>query len=226
MTAAAAPVITYGKLACGLCQSGLHDRCPIATWNPGSGKVVIPAAGGNPAKYAGEALYCPCTDQSHGDDETPRCRNCGHRWGEVEELNPDLTCLDAAGCALRIEARLAADPLHQLILQCRTTRLEGGEVVERKRRPTPVEKQARKVERAAAKQRPCTCGCEGVTKGGAFLPGHDARFVSQWVRDVEHRTNAARTIKASLRASMTAMAEAREALAPFPKLLAKFEKRM
>lgn len=23
---------------------------------------------------------------------------------------------------------------------------------------------------------PCGCGCEGMTKGGRFLPGHDARF--------------------------------------------------
>lgn len=27
----------------------------------------------------------------------------------------------------------------------------------------------------------CKCGCNGATKGGNFLPGHDARFVSEQV---------------------------------------------
>lgn len=30
--------------------------------------------------------------------------------------------------------------------------------------------------KAAPEPRACACGCEGLTKGGRFLPGHDARF--------------------------------------------------
>lgn len=29
------------------------------------------------------------------------------------------------------------------------------------------------------KMRPCTCGCGGMTGGGKFLPGHDARWVGE-----------------------------------------------
>lgn len=32
--------------------------------------------------------------------------------------------------------------------------------------------------------RQCTCGCGGTTKGGIFLPGHDARFVGLVARAV------------------------------------------
>lgn len=26
--------------------------------------------------------------------------------------------------------------------------------------------------------KPCACGCGGMTKGGVFLPGHDAKTIS------------------------------------------------
>ena len=38
--------------------------------------------------------------------------------------------------------------------------------------PAKPEPKAKKV----AEPKSCTCGCEGTTKGGLFLPGHDARF--------------------------------------------------
>ena len=27
-------------------------------------------------------------------------------------------------------------------------------------------------------QKPCTCGCEQITAGGCFLPGHDTKILS------------------------------------------------
>ena len=43
-------------------------------------------------------------------------------------------------------------------------------------------------EKAAKSTKPktgtCVCGCNGTTKGGKFLPGHDARFVSTLVTSV------------------------------------------
>lgn len=223
MTAVEAPVIerTYGPLPCGFCTSGLHNRCPVAIWNPGSGKVVTPAIGSIPAVRAGEAIYCPCQDDSHDEEtEIPKCRLCGRTDQSVTE---QLVCADAADCALSIEQRLANDPIHQLIVACRTTRIENGEVVERNRRPTPVEKAAAKAKREQAKARPCTCGCEGTTKGGAFLPGHDARFVSIQVQAVQATLAGQRTSAKTRKAAIEA---GRQALAPFPKLLAKFNNRM
>lgn len=57
----------------------------------------------------------------------------------------------------------------------------------------------------------CKCGCEGATKGGNFLPGHDARLVSTLVGEVI--------------AKKTTEAAARKRMAPFSDLLrAKFDK--
>jgi|SRR5215213_395321 len=43
-------------------------------------------------------------------------------------------------------------------------------------------------ERAPRKSRaprPCLCSCGGTTKGGAFLPGHDARLRSELVAQIK-----------------------------------------
>jgi hypothetical protein len=32
--------------------------------------------------------------------------------------------------------------------------------------------------------RECQCGCEGVTRGGEFLPGHDQRLYAAIVKEV------------------------------------------
>lgn len=198
---------TYGKMTCGACSAGMHHLCPVAVWSPGSSK--------GKDKGRGVALWCPClvepphTDRAHPTG--PRCRECGAREPMVE-LGPDLTCTDRAACALAIEARLSNDPLHQLIVECRTAKMENGEWVERPRRATPRERAAAKAERVARRSRPCTCGCLGTTKGGAFLPGHDARYVS--------------TLVAAVREGGLDRAEAMLRLGDFPALLAKFEKRL
>lgn len=31
---------------------------------------------------------------------------------------------------------------------------------------------------------PCSCGCGGMTKGGKYLPGHDAKLVSAIIEAV------------------------------------------
>lgn len=42
---------------------------------------------------------------------------------------------------------------------------------------SPTQKAAPKP-RKAKEPRECTCGCGGMTKGGRFLPGHDAKYHS------------------------------------------------
>lgn len=174
--ASPAPTVTYRKHACGFCAAGLHHLCKVATWNPGSGKIVIPAAGGQPAVYSGEALWCACPDPEC-EGKRPSCRECGYDPGFTLDLGEGLVCLDRAECALRVSQRLENDPIHLLLLECRTTRIVDGEAVERPRRATPAEQAAAKAAKAAARARGCLC-CGESTKGGLFLPGHDARFVA------------------------------------------------
>lgn len=207
------------KYSCGLCACGRHDLCPGAVFSPGAGKVLTPGSGSTPPVYEGIVQWCPCQSAEHDGEPTAKCRDCGQR-ATADQLTPRLTCLDAADCALRVSARLENDPLHQLILECQTTRVVAGEVTERPRRATPEQREQRRAEKKAAVARPCTCGCEGTTKGGAFLPGHDARFVARFAQ---------RWVEAggdNRKACLLVIKEAREALAPFPALLAKFEKRL
>lgn len=53
-------------------------------------------------------------------------------------------------------------------------RLEHKKMAEQKPTPEPKAPRERKVKEGL----PCTCGCGGTTKGGRFLPGHDARYHS------------------------------------------------
>lgn len=32
--------------------------------------------------------------------------------------------------------------------------------------------------------KPCACGCGGITKGGVFLPGHDAKTISAIIESI------------------------------------------
>lgn len=58
-------------------------------------------------------------------------------------------------------------------------------VIESERRAKVAKQEENKVQaEKKAKTGICKCGCEGVTKGGNFLPGHDARFVSEQVAHV------------------------------------------
>lgn len=69
---------------------------------------------------------------------------------------------------------------------------------------------------AAPKTGTCQCGCNGTTKGGKFLPGHDARFVSTLVGNAEDKG----FTKASLDAGRKSLKDAGASDA----LKAKFEK--
>lgn len=147
MTAVAVKIPTKLRGPCGNCAAGQHQLCRSRYFNPKTHSLIA----------------CPCPEPH----PPVRCRDCGQ---SVEELGELLTCADPAACRLRIEAHLADNPLHQLLLECQTTRLESGEVVERPRRDAKFR------EPKAARSGACLC-CGEPTKGGLFLPGHDARFI-------------------------------------------------
>lgn len=200
MTAAptvAAPKAVTLKLPCGFCAQGLHARCPGATPGPGGARQLCP---------------CWAADEQYTAGHQPvRCRECG----APDELDTTLVCLDRTECLLRVEQAQAGNPTHLMIVAC-----YGDRVTTDPDKPAQTPKQAKAAKAAAAKpkSRPCTCGCGGTTKGGAFLPGHDARFVSDLVKDVVDTTDPAIMGKR--------IESAQAELAEFPALLAKFNKRV
>src|SRR3954470_20582637 len=90
------------KYSCGLCAAKRHDLCPGAVFSPGAGEILVAGVGSIPPVRAGLAQWCPCTSTEHSAERTTKCRNCS-TWSLPEDLNPDLTCLDAADCAIRIQ---------------------------------------------------------------------------------------------------------------------------
>lgn len=208
MTTLTAPQML--KYRCGLCSAGRHDLCPGAIWNPGSGEIVTPAIGSIPAVHAGELRYCPCDSTEH-TETLVRCRNCGTR-NPLGASTDKGTCTDTEGCATMAAVRQENDPTFQLVRECQTTVIVSGEVKERPRRAKPEERAKAKVARQEAKARACVCNCGGTTKGGLFLPGHDARYVSQLAKGIHDAPNAKVRKQRIKDALEVAMAECSEAL--------------
>lgn len=103
---------------------------------------------------------CECVEREH----KTRCTRCGRRDQPV--TNHDSSCIDVEGCYNYVEQRRRSNP-QWLALQAVTQLKE-------KRMSAATEEKVAK----APKTGECRC-CGGTTKGGDFLPGHDARFVSE-----------------------------------------------
>lgn len=149
---------------CNFCASGLHGSCPGAVRN-GKKQLVL--------------CYCCRID--------PRCLHCGH--DRPEDVDPKLwSCLFPTECDGRIQRRLEHSPLWNQLQQCRTDSLErrrrvrteadriraqvGEELDEFDR---PLERKPRPPRATVGE---CEC-CGAATRGGKFLPGHDARLKSR-----------------------------------------------
>jgi len=175
---------------CGFCETGTHERCPRAVRN------------GVNAQY--KIITCDCRAEGlNCGDSILRCLEC--KSEAQEDIDPDnWRCFDPDGCKARIQARMDANPAYQKILESRRNTMArlANEKAEKKASPAK-----------ASKTGTCICGCNGTTKGGNFLPGHDARYVSLRVGGV-------------LEGKQTA-AQARKTLkddAVSDKLVAKFER--
>jgi hypothetical protein len=141
---------------CGFCTTGHHKYCPRAVRN---GDLA-------PAKI----ITCDCKDEGCGD-QLLRCLEC--KSEAQQDIDPEnWRCFDINACEARIEARLDANPTIQNIRRIQTmARIEN-------------EKAAKT---AAAKKTPKVGKClvtGKATKGGKFLPGMDARYVSLRVTEV------------------------------------------
>lgn len=191
------PPYLVGKMVCGFCLTNHHTP---TEQNPTAQCVgaVLNSPEGVPQVYR-----CPCTCAGN----RPRCFNCGARYDEEEAktaLTSMWTCTDVEGCQARISRRRKANPAIVLIDQFFEEREEMAT-------KTATKRAAKK---AAAKPTSgkCLC-CDKATKGGKFLPGHDARYISQFVEAVISGNTTAAKAKGELRAQGVS-----------PALLGKFDK--
>lgn len=156
------PRVITSRTPCGHCTHGFHNHCP--------GAVDTTVHGGTYREAA--IAVCPCRCKSLA------CRDCG-TVDDVDEAT--WKCRDRATCAIRVEARTATNPVAVQIRACKAQgekdrRMARESTAEKAGKPAPTPRQP-----ARPKVGKCAC-CGGATKGGAFQPGHDARFVSGLVK--------------------------------------------
>lgn len=131
-------------------QPGSHAHCKGATRN-GDGSVY----------------HCECETCEHA----PQCLECGSSE-QVDERN--WRCLDLDACRATQAARTAANPVVQALRAATESARErlGLDPADE----APIGRRGARVGRPAAVGRACACGCGGMTKGGEFCMGHDARL--------------------------------------------------
>lgn len=187
--------LTKVSSTCGFCNTGNHAKCVIGTVKR------------NHQHYpGGVAWLCKCPHEVCTvlrTDHPAKCTECGNR--NKDEVDPSTwSCIDTSDCAAVVMARQDSDPLLARIREARTM----AKITE--------DKKATAKKESAPKTGTCVCGCNGTTKGGKFLPGHDARFVSTLVGAAEEKG----FTKASVDAGRSALKKAGASDA----LFAKFQK--
>ena len=153
---------------CQFCAGGLHGSCPGAVRN---------------ARPARKLVKCYCCERE------PYCIDCK----SADDVNTETwSCLDQAACALRVRARLEMNPLHRQLQECRTESAEKARRIRLQAEairaglsldPDEIDDEFdRPLEKKPRTPRPsvgaCEC-CGEPTKGGKFLPGHDAKMKSR-----------------------------------------------
>jgi hypothetical protein len=180
---------------CGFCNTGHHENCVIGTVKRKS------------SKYPGGVVWvCRCPHEvcsTIRKDHPAKCTTCGNRTPSEVDKETWL-CIDTGACHATVTARRDSDPLLASLRKAQ----EMAKITEGEKKATKA--------KAAPKTGTCVCGCNGTTKGGLFLPGHDARFVSGLVANAEEKNFS----KASLDSGRKALKDAGASDA----LKAKFEK--
>lgn len=156
----------YETWVCNPCKEGKCAYCVIAARNPRLG-----------------AFPCRCTKCSH----PAQCLDC--RNTNPDEISVDqYKCIDPDGCRGRISARLERSALWRMLQDCRAAgaaeraRVARGRMKIMATLPPDEEDSAaprpkRKPGAARAKSGTCLC-CGEPTRGGKFLPGHDAKLAA------------------------------------------------
>lgn len=173
--------ILIQQVTCSFCKNtapgpdGTHPRCPGAIRVPGTDRIIV----------------CKCCTPPNG-----QCTTCGNR-DDVDPLT--FYCLDRYACSARVQKRMEANPLHR---QLQEVRLEAAAKRKRDRHlqgsilngvvaSGVVEVDSFETTRNGKPRKParpregkCAC-CGEPTKGGRFLPGHDARLVSALIKRID-----------------------------------------
>jgi hypothetical protein len=186
---------------CNYCATGHHGSCPGAIWH--QRKVSIPET--TDTEVVPTLWRCQCKEPGHPD--FPYCTACKHN--RAEDINPDLwRCVDAHACATRVEVRRQNSPLWQKIERAKShaalkrkaaksdfeTVVAGvpadqDELIDRMHAMLDSLSGARKTRgpgrKRVVKPKSGKCECCGEpTRGGRFLPGHDAKLVSRLVEKI------------------------------------------
>lgn len=188
-----------GIFVCNFCRYDNHKHCPGALERT---SVVLheSPSGRKYKKRVTKVVNCWCCGKH------PRCRKCGYDAADgIDEDN--WLCRNPLECDHRVQIRLQNSPLFQQLQACRASgaaerrrvRLmkealaarvpievdSFDEITEEDMRALEAElKQKRKpVVRGPGRPTTGTCECCGeTTRGGRFLPGHDARYKAKLKR--------------------------------------------
>lgn len=177
------PKVQVPVWRCQYCASGHHGSCPGAVRQEKAGRQLL--------------WLCKCPSTGHPGLHCLECKN-----DRPDELDPESwRCLDRWACEGRLETRRSNSRVYQQVLAAKRSaavrrrakrllhqsievnldedaaidRLHG--LLDQIHRP---DKKTRAPRQPRVKTRPCEC-CGEPTKGGRFLPGHDARLVSALV---------------------------------------------
>lgn len=152
------PKAANAMTTCGHCNVKHHDTCPGGVRN-GDGSIYL----------------CGCNCARAG---VRRCTDCNNR--RADEVGTDWRCIDREACAADVARRVAESSIGKFLARWRQER-----AAETHRRTS--EAQEGQTDRVGTPRpsrtpreagRACLCGCEGVTKGGKFLPGHDSKYLN------------------------------------------------
>jgi hypothetical protein len=199
-TVAAAPLTPFEKRAkamarvwrCQFCATGHHGSCP--------GAVRV-------STEHGPILWlCRCTETGHPG--FPYCLTCRH--DRADELVPEhWMCVDRHACAARVQRRKDNGELFQMLQRCKSAaalkrRAERmnieraltyvdpdqderiDELMDRLDQLSLAKKKSAPRKKAPPRSTSGKCECCGEpTRGGRFLPGHDAKLASALKKRVE-----------------------------------------
>lgn len=179
---------------CGFCASRNHAKCAIGVKHQGRHD-----------KYPNGIVWaCPC-EQGGCESGRRKCAVCNNT--NTEEVDPQTwECFDVEACKALVETRRENSPF---LTQLR-------EIKENVMAKVENDKATAKAN-ATPKEGTCVC-CGGKTKGGSFLPGHDARFVSGLVGTVTE-ANFTKAAETSARKSLKDAGASEKLTAKFGKSL-------
>jgi hypothetical protein len=107
-----------------------------------------------------------------------------------EEKNPNVHHMTIKGARNALAHRLISQDSYRAVLRGELSLAEARELgrdwgPHDTGQASGGHEEARKTPREGRTPRRCMCSCGGMTKGGAFLPGHDARLRAELVAQIK-----------------------------------------